>query len=772
MLFSDKFKKTAGVAALILTLVSAIPAELLECAAAEERTAELSDSAITEKTSQAESRSNRHTQYIAEKQIAASPYGLDGYTVRMESEELQVLMKNGSGQVRIVDKRSGYIWGLSQDEQPEGLNKTWYQRASSLCTIVYYDKTGKENQISTESPNVDLDFAYQDHVVECSVNMKDIGISFTVQMSLDKDCLSLNVVEGSMTETGDCMVKELYFLPFLGSTQEDEIPGYFFVPDGCGALIRFQKAVSYTSGIESRVYGKDPGIDSLMEAANLMASRGNDYMVEEKVMTLPLFGIVHGEGQSGIMAVIDSGVEQAYITASASGYVTKYNWVSAKFAYRTSYMKPINKAGTGIYTAQEKRNDITPGITYTFLTGDDAGYSAMAVRYREQLYKQGILSETDKVTEDIPLWISVIGAEIQQGILFDSMKIFTTVDEAQAITSDLSQRGINNLSAALYGWEKGGLNGSDYGENSLERRLGSRSDLREWKNMLEAGGGTLFLYKNVGQANTDQINKRVQAAVNMSNAYAVYSTDNSALMYPDAYVIKPKSAVKVIQNINQKLGEFSFAMDHVGNAPLSDYTRGENVTRKETMKLFADALDSIGDRPVAVFGPSLYLWDDVDAYLDMPMSNSQYIFETDSVPFLQMVLKGAVDYYVPYMNLGFYSDYTILKTIEYGAYPSFIVAEAQSHELAGTPLENMFSVHYEDWSDNIADAYMRIGKVLNAVQGAKITKHDMAASGVARVSYDNGVTILVNYNAEEVTCEGETVPALGCLVKGGADEEE
>ncbi|MDE7266753.1 MAG: hypothetical protein K2N89_04735 [Lachnospiraceae bacterium] len=772
MLFNNKFRKIAGIAALTLTLASVVPAEFLQCSAAEERTGELSDSAITEKTSQSESRSNRHTQYIPEKQTAVSPYGLDGYTARMESEYLQVLMKNGSGQMRIVDKRNGYIWGLSQDEQPEGLNKTWYQRASSLCTIIYYDKSGKENQISTESPDVDLDFAFQGNTMECGINMKEIGISFTVQMSLDKDRLSLNVVEGSMTETGDCMVKELYFLPFLGSTLEDEIPGYFFVPDGCGALIRFQKAVSYTSGIESRVYGKDPGIDSLMEAANLMASRGNDYMVEENVMTLPLFGIVHGEGQNGIMAVIDSGAEQAYITASAGGYVTKYNWVTAKFAYRTSYMKPINKAGTGIFTAQEERNDIIPGITYTFLTGEEAGYSAMAVRYREQLYEQGILSGADKVSDDIPLWVSVIGAEIQQGILFDSMKVFTTVDEAQAITSDLSQRGITNLSAALYGWEKGGLNGSDYGETSIERKLGSKSDLRDWKNMIEAGGGTLYLYKNVGQANADQINKRVQAAINMSNAYVAYSTDNSDLMYPDSYVVKPKTAAKVIQKMDQKLGEFSFAMDHVGNAPLSDYTRGETVTRKETMELFADALGSIGDRPTAAFGPSLYMWNAVDAYLDMPMSNSQYIFETDSVPFLQMVLKGAVDYYVPYMNLGFYSDYTILKTIEYGAYPSFIVAEAQSHELADTPLENMFSVHYEDWSDNIADAYMRIGKVLNEVQGAKITKHDMVASGVARVFYDNGVTILVNYNAEEVVCEGETVPALGCLVKGGADEKE
>ena len=183
--------------------------------------------------------------------------------------------------------------------------------------------------------------------------------------------------------------------------------------------------------------------------------------------------------------------------------------------------------------------------------------------------------------------------------------------------------------------------------------------------------------------------------------------------------------------------------------------------------MFADALGSLENEDVAVFDPSQYMWNVVDTYLDIPMSSSQYIFETDSVPFLQMVLRGAMDYHVPYMNLGFYSDYTILKAIEYGAYPAFIVADAESYELADTPLENMFSVNYGDWGDNIENVYQKISGALNTVQGAKITNHEMVAVGVASVNYDNGVTILVNYNNTEVVCGGDTVPALGCVVKGG-----
>ena len=108
-------------------------------------------------------------------------------------------------------------------------------------------------------------------------------------------------------------------MPFLGSTYSDTIDGYFFVPDGCGALLRFQKPSTYNSALEGRVYGADPGIDSITTAGNLLASRGNDYLVKENAMSLPVYGIVHGEGQNGVLAIIEDGVEQAYITANPAG---------------------------------------------------------------------------------------------------------------------------------------------------------------------------------------------------------------------------------------------------------------------------------------------------------------------------------------------------------------------------------------------------------------------------------------------------------------------
>lgn len=714
--------------------------------------------------SQSEVRSGRHTQYQEAADTVISPYTVDGYTLRLESGQLQVWVRDGGTNVRVVDKRSGYIWGLSADEKPDGLNKSWYAKASSLCAIDYYDESGSDKTASAESKGAEVTFDWQQDSFRCGIDLTEQGIRFAVEVSLSGESLRFAVVDGSLEEYGECRIKSLYFMPFLGSTLSDEVDGYFFVPDGCGALIRFQKPSDYNSALTCRIYGPDPGIDSLTTAANLLASRGNDYLVEESGMTLPVFGIVHGEGQNGIFAMVQGGVEQAYIQASPAGVITDYNWLTARFDYRTSYMKPVNKAGSGVYTAQEEANDILPSIEYVFRTGQDADYSAMAVYYRDRLEAGGQLPQGE-AEEAIPLWVSILGAEIKEGILYNTTTVLTTVEDGQTITTRLQDAGIANLSACYMGWEKGGLNGANYGETRLDSRLGSAGALDDWREALISGGGSLSLYRNLGQANEDQISTRSDAAMNISRDYIHYSVDNDTLMYPDSYVVKAELAAENLRKTQNKWQEYALALDNIGSSPYSDYTRGAEATRLQTIEAMTQMLAQ--SENTAVFRPSQYQWLYVTDYLDMPMTSSQYLFETDTVPFLQIVLKGSMNYYSPYMNLGFYSDSAILKMVEYGAYPAFVVAAAESHELEDTPLENMFSVNFGDWEPRITEIYHFIAEALNAVEGRTITEHQMVASGVARVSYDGGIRIYVNYNDTAVTVDGVTVPAMACLVEGG-----
>lgn len=715
--------------------------------------------------SNSEIHSGRHTQYHETVQNVESTYTVDGYTLRLESDTLQVWVMEGTAKLRIVDRRSGYVWGLREDEKPDTLNKTWYAMASSLCALDYYDEKNSEKRVATESSNVSLRYTWEQDRFLCAIDMKDQGFRLTVEVRLDGSSLHCAVVEDSVEEYGDCMIKSLYFLPFLGSTYADTVDGYFLVPDGCGALLRFQKPSPYNSALEGRVYGPDPGIDSLAEAGNLLASRENDYLVTENCMTLPVYGIVHGEGQHGVFAIIDGGLDQAFITANVAGVVTDYNWISARFAYRSSYMKPVNKSGTGVYTPQETRNDITPSMEYVFMTGEEASYSAMAVYYRQRLEEDGTLPDA-QVQEQIPLWLSILGAEIKEGVLFNTTEILTTVSEAQTITQALQSAGISNLSACYYGWEKGGLSGADYGELRLDGRLGRAEALWAWQTALEASGGSLSLYRNLGQANEDQITLRQQSAMNISSAYTHYSVDNESLMYPDAYVVQVSEAEKNLAALRSRWDGLDLALDNIGVNPHSDYDRSSPMTRLETIEHYSALVSA--EAKAAVFQPSMYLWGGVSSYLDMPMTSSQYLFETDTVPFLQIILKNHIAYFAPYCNLGFYSENALLKMVEYGAYPAFVVAQAQSHMLEDTPLSEMFSVCFADWQEGIVEDYSYLAAALNAVEGRDIMEHRMVAPGLACVSYEGGVQIYVNYNAESVTVGSVTVPARSYLVEGGS----
>ena len=155
-------------------------------------------------------------------------------------------------------------------------------------------------------------------------------------------------------------------------------------------------------------------------------------------------------------------------------------------------------------------------------------------------------------------------------------------------------------------------------------------------------------------------------------------------------------------------------------------------------------------------GPFRQSW--LCAKFDMPLENSQYLFETDSVPFLPIVLKGSVDYYAPYINQGYYTEDSLLKIMEYGAYPSFLTMQAENEKLIGTPSSDYFSIHMENWQEAIVSCYQQLNEVLQKIEGACIEEHRVLQKGVVRVRYSNGMTVYVNYLNEEYR-DGSTVVA-------------
>lgn len=733
---------------LVLVLAAVMVCTSLSVFSSKDAAQSFDDSAI--EMNAVEIQSNRYTKATPDVP-AKNRLSLDGYEKKMDSSAIEIWFNSDLNAIRIVDKANGYVWGALPEEKGENLNTGWSNFANSLCSIEYYNSNGSESRLSISDRNVKSFYEWEDDSVICTFNATKAAISFDFKIKLKENSVTFSVVKDSLQENGDAKIKALYFMPFLGSAYQDEINGYIFIPDGCGALMRFSKSSSYVTGFDSKVYGIDAGIDSLAPAGTLQANRINEYLVEPNKITMPVFGVVHGNEQNAILGVIGSGKEYSSVVASPAGVVTNYNWVSARFNYRQMYTQSVS--GNGIPTVQLKANKMSPSVTYYFLNGKNATYSGMANEYRAQLLEKGEL-KLERKDNNIPLRIELVGATVKKGFLFNSVKTLTTADEGTEIINRLKKGGVENMTVVYRGWQKGALEKSDYGTYKAGSNIGGKSGLSKLEKKIKSLDSRLYLYIDPILANEEQIYKSSDAAIGIEQSFISKTAANTEQLYPTEFFAKVSRMLAVAQ---KGYGEYSLAMDGIGNNLYADYSKKKEFSRDKTLKSVTKVLSQ--RKTNALYNPNSYCWKYTTEFFDIPVNNSQYQYETDTVPFMQMVLKGSIDYYSTFANQGYCSQNSILKMIEYGVYPSFITMAADNYQLSNTAISDYFSLCFEDWEENILSIYKQVNKVLSAVEGSSIAEHKMLADGVARVTYSNGTIIYVNYLSEEVKVDNIVIPA-------------
>jgi hypothetical protein len=152
------------------------------------------------------------------------------------------------------------------------------------------------------------------------------------------------------------------------------------------------------------------------------------------------------------------------------------------------------------------------------------------------------------------------------------------------------------------------------------------------------------------------------------------------------------------------------------------------------------------------------------------VGTSQFIFETDSVPFLQMVLNQTMEVYAPYSNFSFYTQPDILKMIDYNLSPSFILSKQPSHYLSSTPSAELYSTEFAQYEDLIKNVYGQVNGILCQVIGYDWTGRKVLESGVVLNTYDNGSDkkeIVINYTDEEKLYNNISIAPLSASVISG-----
>lgn len=702
--------------------------------------------------------SNRFTQLEPEGTKPLPEYKLEGYTLVAENDRLALYLKEEIAGIRVVNKESGYVWGALENEDPENLNATWASFAQSVVSIAYMDSTGAIKQIGAGHKNAECEFDYFDGGFTCAVDFgSKVDISLEAKVTLEEDHITFSVEDSSIRETGDNYIASVYFMPFLGSTQEDQTDGYLFVPDGSGALIRYQNAAKYLKSYSGRVYGIDYAIDTLNELNDLASNRPVEFLKPENTVTMPVYGLTLGVDREAVFGRIANGDSYAFIEASPAGLTVKYNWISASFLYRQVYSQPISKNGAGVPVVQKNPNAVNPSLEIYFLSGEDANYSGMARLYANILVEEGAL-QNNLLTNAPQVALDFVAADIEEGLLFNSTKKTTSLEYISDSLKRLEEAGIQNIALTVKGWQKGGLSGYLKSDLYQDTELGSFDALAQLQEQLKNKNGMLMLYSDPLRGTEVQVSSRQNVGITLSQSPIKKVSLNKENFLEDVWYLKPELAMEYLQRQVEVLQNHGLTMAvDGGNLLYGEYLVGEFVSRQDMKdRLAASYQDLAEGEGMTLFNPNQYLLKYTSIYRNTPVSGSQDLYETDSVPFLQLVLSGNMTMIAPYANHGFYSKIDLLKSIEYNVYPSYLLTEADNLDLSKTTLADESSTKFTNWAATIEASYQFVTDVLKQVEGQQMLKHTRINETVFAVTYENG-TVYVNYGATDFMLDGATV---------------
>ena len=693
--------------------------------------------------------SNRYTQVdSAEEAITQEPnpesveISTDMGTVYVDEEALSFQFFN----------ENSYLWSstVDYDSEEASLNKTWQKKVRSAIWIESYNSTSTNLATFEEyvlSDGTTKTIKYLENGFESRILFGRSRISLLLRVSFTSEGIIVEVPFEEIKEGEQYKLSSVTIYPFFGAVLEDSIPGYVFVPDGVGALVRYQqKDESIISNYQKEIYGRNPSYN--------IESNLNYFTNEGSNIYAPVYGFVHGINQNAIFAHILESAEYGSLNINYAGKTIAFTTVFPKFVYRRTYRQPTNKAGGTISLIQKEMNYIDIKIQYHSLVGDDANYIGMAKTYRDSISK---LKGNKTLAKNIPLKLETIGLERTEGLVFDEIIVMTKFSEFNKIINDLKEEGIDNLVAVMSGITKSGTTWSAPNYRKISSRLGRSKDLRE---LIASVNDFYFLgefvkasSKGRGYSEYSDLAKKINDQIYQ---YQNYNDKSYLLIHQKTLDLFRKSTSSL-----REYGNLGFALPTLGNLLYADFKN--KVYLEDAINLYQDMLKE-SEGKVALYNANDYLFTYIDAYFDFPMYSSQYLQFTDTVPFLAIALRGELDLFGANANFYAYARDELLRLIDYGIYPSFIITENSSRELQETPLEYIYTSQYRDLRSSIITYYDFVNKALKYVINQKVIAREVIQSGCFLTRYENGIEIIVNYNDNIVNYQGIDILEKNYLV--------
>src|SRR5690554_159862 len=605
------------------------------------------------------------------------------------------------------------------------------------------------------------------------------NFEIAIQVTLNDEGFEITIIDDSIREGEGTTSKlsRVSIYPHLGTaidqdplTGEDTV-GQLIVPDGSGAVVEFKNQVVDTSVQQAiytkRFYGHD------------LANLPHKQPESEQDIILPLYGIVKED--IGFAAIITKGSAQASINVGISGVQNdSYNKIYPTFRLR-EFEGVILGAGWNTYEVDlwsRTKVETDYSIKYVILDGDDNNYSGIAKAYQQYLVDEHGFTPKDN-TNSNKVVLELLGAfdnrKFFAGVPYKSMDTLTTFKQAELIVDEVLGLGVENIDILYNGINKEGLTNNIDNKVNISSKLGGKKGFKKLEQNLAEHNVDIYPTTNLVTAysfnrpfdKNRYTSRRISGTLAIDFEYDLPTKLSSYETTRENYVIKPTYYETLLKSKNKDLKFNNLHLNNLGSKLTGSYSRNEDIFKEDTLLISQRLLENIEEQKIALNQPVGPLMPYANLITDLPTETSLYTIFDYSIPLVQLVLSGFVDYSLSSINMPSERDvqFKFLKAIETGSNLKYTLSHDNSLKLLQTDHNKYMSTEYVDWLETIENH----NKVLNelGIHDGTLVGHKRVANNVFESTYSNGLVVLVNLGVTNVNVDGTVVPSLDFVVKEG-----
>ena len=626
-------------------------------------------------------------------------------------------------------------------------------KETTPVSISYLD--GPQVLGSSNLPAATATYTTEGHnmVIHVDYDHPEIMIKFDIHITLDGKTLSYRVPFDSIDEynpNNNDNTKQYYLLrnivlfPYFGSIKSAD-DGYIVIPDGSGAIVQLDADPQYKTTFVASVYGSDAGYETL----NFLDRAPS--VKENQRLTLPIYGFIHDVGNTGFLAYIDEGASYADLNFKSTGVINDYYYTYFSYRYRRTFEQYQSRSNEDQYriSFSPEKHVYDLQQSFVFMSGSEANYVGIAKKYQEILIEHGDLqTQARTLYEKTPLSVNMIGNDVTTGIIQNKALKVTTYQGVQQLTGQLIDDGYEALIVRLMTYNMK----EDQYTFARTGTMGSKGDLERLVTYLSEQQVDFSYYSDYVRYYGSNMRYLAQTL----SRRALFYRQISYMSYAHA-VVRPSLYPDFIENDMDdfiKYGITSVSLDSLYKAVFTGYDDGM-VYRSQNISDIQQALELLLDNQMRadIYKPNDYLFKYLSSYLDAPLNSSNYKFTSATIPLIQLVLAGYTDMFSPYLNFVSDTENTLLRMVEYGVFPSAILTEQSAYVLKESNISDMYITDYGVLKARLSSFYDFMSPGLDLTIGQTMINHQFIAEGVSKVTYQNGLEIVINYNDTDFVYE-------------------